>query len=225
MAALWWSVSGCLYLWCAQKPCRRLALISCASCSSVLGEAVAPGRGRLLQVFINKQHFNKHVRALSRVVSSRNAEAVRHTGGGGACCGRQKARSFTEQAGFFFFFFYPFKSIRGTVGAKDSVRMHMSTEHVTEHLLMPVQLYFWASFHFIHVVVNLVSVRCLATLLQLPPWRHCLCYCPMLYKTELVFKAWKMFAVQCGCEFLAQMEPHIPQMTRRHLLLLNYTIL
>lgn len=105
MAALWWSVSGCLYLWCAQKPCRRLALISCASCSSVLGEAVAPGRGWLLQVFINKQHFNKHVRALSRVVSSRNAEAVRHTGGGGACCGRQKARSFTEQAGFCFVFF------------------------------------------------------------------------------------------------------------------------
>lgn len=125
----------------------------------------------------------------------------------------------------FVLFFYPFKSIRGTVGAKDSVRMHMSTEHVTEHLLMPVQLYFWASFHFSHVVVNLVSVRCLAPLLQLPSWRHCLCYCPMLYKTELVFKAWKMFAVQCGCEFLAQMEPHIPQMTRRHLLLLNYTIL
>lgn len=109
MAALWWSVSGCLYLWCAQKPCRRLALISCASCSSVLGEAVAPGRGRLLQVFINKQHFNKHVRALSRVVSSRNAEAVRHTGGGGACCGRQKARSFTEQAGFFCCFFLSFQ--------------------------------------------------------------------------------------------------------------------
>lgn len=105
MAALWWSVSGCFYLWCAQKPCRRLALISCASCSSVLGEAVTPGRGRFLEVFINKQHFKKHVRALSPVVSSRNAEAVRHTGGGGACCGRQKARSFTEQVGFCFFSF------------------------------------------------------------------------------------------------------------------------
>lgn len=73
--------------------------------------------------------------------------------------------------------------------------LSLSTEHVTEHLLMPVQLYFWASFHFSHVVVNLVSVHCLAPLLQLPSWRHCLCYCPMLYKTELVFKAWKMFVI------------------------------
>lgn len=29
-----------------QKPCRRLALISCKSCSLVLGEAVAPGKNR-----------------------------------------------------------------------------------------------------------------------------------------------------------------------------------
>ncbi|PWA32374.1 hypothetical protein CCH79_00012032 [Gambusia affinis] len=30
-----------------KKPCRRLALVSCASCSSVLGEAVAPGTLKL----------------------------------------------------------------------------------------------------------------------------------------------------------------------------------
>lgn len=56
--------------------------------------------------------------------------------------GDRKPEASLNRQVFFVVFFYPFKSIRGTVGAKDSVRMHMSTEHVTEHLLMPVQLYF-----------------------------------------------------------------------------------
>uniref|UniRef100_A0A096LTY3 E3 ubiquitin-protein ligase E3D n=1 Tax=Poecilia formosa TaxID=48698 RepID=A0A096LTY3_POEFO len=39
--------AGCDHTLTQEKPCHRLALVSCASCSSVLGEAVAPGTLKL----------------------------------------------------------------------------------------------------------------------------------------------------------------------------------
>lgn len=42
---LWW-LTFCFVSWYDQKTCRRVTLISCKSCSSVLGEAVAPGMRR-----------------------------------------------------------------------------------------------------------------------------------------------------------------------------------
>lgn len=77
-----------------QKTCRRVALVSCKSCSSVLGEAVAPGIHHFKLIFINSHNFNCVYDPFS-VESPRDPETVHHPGGSGAGCGRQRARSFT----------------------------------------------------------------------------------------------------------------------------------
>lgn len=92
--------SFCLQLRYRQKTCRRLALVSCKSCSSGVGEAVSPGMPFLDRCsgFWNERLIFFFFFSLFLCI--RDVEAVHHTGGCGARWGGQESRGFTQQAGF-----------------------------------------------------------------------------------------------------------------------------